>query len=360
MKKLMIVAMMCCLMLGGCGRQDIPSESKAEESSAEQEKESENETKEPEYIDGFEVAEYDKYNSYASENGLGGTLICVEGKVISQANIQDSDIPILAIVVEQEDGKRWSISLTSDSKISEIGEKNVRVFGTYQGFSDLMSLPGISVSVNDEKIIDKARIEVDENGNWVEAWNFYNNYAKAEIDKLNNPEDSSEEESVESESEEGANEGSTKESESTSTVTAGQRNALKSAKDYLSFTTFSYEGLVDQLEYEKYSHEDAVYAADNCGADWNEQALKSAKNYLSFTAFSYKGLIEQLEYEQFTKEQATYGADNCGADWNEQAAKSAENYLSMMSFSKDGLIEQLEYEGFTHEQAVYGAEQNGY
>ena len=152
----------------------------------------------------------------------------------------------------------------------------------------------------------------------------------------------------------------TNEPESTSTITTGQRNALKSAKDYLSFTAFSYEGLIDQLEYEKYSHEDAVYAADNCGADWNEQALKSAKNYLSFSAFSYKGLIEQWEYEQFTTEQSTYGADNCGADWNEQAAKSAENYLNMMSFSKDGLIEQLEYEGFTHEQAVYGAEQNGY
>lgn len=96
-------------------------------------------------------------------------------------------------------------------------------------------------------------------------------------------------------------------------ITTGQRNALKSAESYLSFMTFSYSGLVKQLEYEKYSHEDAVYAADHCGADWNQQA-----------------------------------------------AKSAENYLSMMAFSRDGLIKQLEYEGFTHEQAVYGVEANGY
>lgn len=89
-------------------------------------------------------------------------------------------------------------------------------------------------------------------------------------------------------------------------------------------------------------------------------ALKSAQNYLSFTAFSYDGLIRQLEYEQYSHEDAVYAADNCGADWNEQAAKSAKSYLDFMSFSKDGLIEQLEYDGFTHEQAVYGAEQNGY
>ena len=89
-------------------------------------------------------------------------------------------------------------------------------------------------------------------------------------------------------------------------------------------------------------------------------ALKAAKNYLSFSAFSHDGLIQQLEFEKYTTEQATYGADNCGADWFEQAAKSAKNYLSFSSFSKDGLIQQLEFEKFTHEQAVYGAEQNGY
>lgn len=91
-------------------------------------------------------------------------------------------------------------------------------------------------------------------------------------------------------------------------MTIGQKNALQSAKNYLSFSAFSYDGLIHQLEYEKYSHEDAVFAADNCGADWFEQAAKSAKNYLGFTAFSKDGLIDQLMYEGFTMEQAEYGA----------------------------------------------------
>jgi len=91
-----------------------------------------------------------------------------------------------------------------------------------------------------------------------------------------------------------------------------------------------------------------------------KNALRSAKAYLETIPFSHDGLVEQLEYEGYSHEEAIYGADNCGADWNEQAAKSAEAYLDMMAFSRDGLIEQLEYEGYSHEQAVYGAEANGY
>lgn len=143
-------------------------------------------------------------------------------------------------------------------------------------------------------------------------------------------------------------------------ITIGQKNALATAKSYLDFKGFSYEGLKEQLEYEKYEQDDIIYAVDNCGADWNQEALESAESYLDFQAFSYDGLIEQLEYEKFTKEQAIYGADNCGADWNEQAVKCAENYLDFQSFSKESLIDQLIYEGFTEEQAIYGVEKIGY
>ena len=91
-----------------------------------------------------------------------------------------------------------------------------------------------------------------------------------------------------------------------------------------------------------------------------KNALSKAKSYLSYSAFSYKGLVEQLEFEGFSNQEATDGADNCGADWNEQAAKKAKSYMSYSSFSKNSLIEQLEFEGFTKEQAQYGATSVGY
>jgi|GEM_PF-2018798 hypothetical protein len=203
-------------------------------------------------------------------------------------------------------------------------------------------------------------------------------------------------------------------------VTAAQENALAEAKSYLAYTSFSHDGLVKQLEYDNIAEADAVYAADNCGADWNEQAVKKAKeymnytsfsrdslasqleyegftsdqaaygadacfnsstqqggessggsvsqqnalekakDYLSYTAFSYSGLVSQLEYDQFSHEDAVYAADNCGADWNEQAAAKAKSYLSYTSFSRDSLISQLEYDGFTSDQAAYGASANGF
>ena len=91
-----------------------------------------------------------------------------------------------------------------------------------------------------------------------------------------------------------------------------------------------------------------------------KNALKTAKEYLNFSAFSYTGLIKQLEYEKYTHEEAVYAANNCGADWYEQAVKCAESYLNYSSFSKEGLIDQLEYEGFTYAQAFYGVEENWY
>ena len=95
-------------------------------------------------------------------------------------------------------------------------------------------------------------------------------------------------------------------------VTTSQVNALRKASSYLSFTAFSHSGLVDQLEFEGFSNEDATFAADYCGADWNEQAAKKAQSYLSFTAFSHSGLVDQLEFEGFTSEQAEYGANAVG------------------------------------------------
>lgn len=96
---------------------------------------------------------------------------------------------------------------------------------------------------------------------------------------------------------------------SSTSVSSGERNALRSAKDYLAVMPFSYSGLIDQLEYEGYSNSEAAYAADNCGADWYEQAVKSAKQYLEVMAFSRSGLIDQLEYEGYTHDQAVYGVD---------------------------------------------------
>src|SRR3989344_560512 len=79
-----------------------------------------------------------------------------------------------------------------------------------------------------------------------------------------------------------------------SSETVSQKNAVKKAKSYIGYTAFSHDGLVAQLEYDQFSHADAVYGADNSGANWNEQAAKKAKSYMEYSAFSRGSLIDQL------------------------------------------------------------------
>lgn len=95
-------------------------------------------------------------------------------------------------------------------------------------------------------------------------------------------------------------------------MSKSQLNAYKKGQSYLKYTSFSYKSLIKQLEFEGFSHDDAVFAVDNCGADWNEQAAKKAQSYLDYTSFSRSGLIKQLEFEGFTSDQARYGVDAVG------------------------------------------------
>ncbi|WP_084176189.1 Ltp family lipoprotein [Brevundimonas bacteroides] len=102
-------------------------------------------------------------------------------------------------------------------------------------------------------------------------------------------------------------------------LTGPQRNAVRSAEQYLSMTGFSRAGLIAQLSSDygdRYSVEDATVAVDSLDADWNENAARSAAQYLSMSGFSCAGLIDQLSSsagDRYTPEQARYGAEKAGA-----------------------------------------------
>ena len=92
------------------------------------------------------------------------------------------------------------------------------------------------------------------------------------------------------------------------------------------------------------------------------EALTQAKNTVDAGSFSYSGLVESLtdvEIWGFTSEEAVYAADNCGADWFAEAVEDAAFYISLGTEDQETLIFLLEDAGFTHEQAVYGAENSG-
>lgn len=66
------------------------------------------------------------------------------------------------------------------------------------------------------------------------------------------------------------------------------------------------------MVYDKFSTADATFAVAHIeadgGVDWDEQAVKKAKSYLEYTSFSLAGLIDQLQYDGFTPSEAQHGA----------------------------------------------------
>jgi hypothetical protein len=102
-------------------------------------------------------------------------------------------------------------------------------------------------------------------------------------------------------------------------LSPAQQNAVRSAKQYLSFQPFSRVGLIEQLSSsagEGYEKADATTAVNSLTVDWNENASKAAARYLEISGFSCKGLIDQLKSDAgdgYTADQAKHGAKSAGA-----------------------------------------------
>ena len=136
--------------------------------------------------------------------------------------------------------------------------------------------------------------------------------ARVEAAKAANPQ-------AETVKQDGAAAGAKNENAVVDSLTGPQKNASRSAEQYLSMAGFSRNGLIHQLSAdagEGYSVADATVAVDSLNANWDEQAVRSAQQYLSMQGFSCKGLIEQLSSsagEKYTVSQATHGARQAGA-----------------------------------------------
>jgi hypothetical protein len=105
---------------------------------------------------------------------------------------------------------------------------------------------------------------------------------------------------------------------SRSKITLAMENALGAAQDYLDYSAFSRQGLIDQLSSEYgsgFNLGDATWAVSQLKVSWREQAVQSAKDYLDYSSFSRQGLMEQLSSpygSQYTLEEATYAVNQIG------------------------------------------------
>ena len=75
----------------------------------------------------------------------------------------------------------------------------------------------------------------------------------------------------------------------------------------------SKDGIIDQLIYDGCEEDDAAFAANHCGADWNEQADRFVKEFFLEYGYDREELIDKLiTNAKFTQKQAEYAADQNG------------------------------------------------
>lgn len=82
--------------------------------------------------------------------------------------------------------------------------------------------------------------------------------------------------------------------------------------DDSAMNAYSAKSLLEVLISAGFTEDEAKYGVENCGFDWNAMAKRWANNYLTVSASSRDELIEHLEWEGFTHEQAVKAADKLG------------------------------------------------
>ena len=108
------------------------------------------------FTKGFEHAKFDKFNSPAKENGLGGTLVWMRGKfkkyVETEYEAGGETDKMSIIFLEDEDGI-WMASFESRAfdtefdRIKDLEGDEIIAKGVYKGFSEVYGKPAVFVSM---------------------------------------------------------------------------------------------------------------------------------------------------------------------------------------------------------------------
>lgn len=110
--------------------------------------------------DGYPFGEFDKYNSYASENGLGDTMLWFNGTYDNVTTLDMPDVKpgmqMFIATTTDEAGNVWLVQLDWNEyepidKFVELEGHQLCIMGQYFGFSDVYKMPSVLV----EKIFDR-------------------------------------------------------------------------------------------------------------------------------------------------------------------------------------------------------------
>ena len=127
-------------------KQESSEESSKVESSKQEN--SKNEISKSKDIDGYKYANFDDYNSYASDNGLGNTLVYINATVDNAIEYEN----LSSIFAHSGSSENWMLntgyrSIFPKADLDKLFKgKKIRCFGVYSGFSDITKKPAILVT----------------------------------------------------------------------------------------------------------------------------------------------------------------------------------------------------------------------
>lgn len=106
------------------------------------------------FTNGYEFGRFDRFNSHADENGLGGAPIWINGSFDSVLIVDTvaGDIPmqLFFAICTDEYGNQWLLNLDTDyfselSRYTNIQGHQLCITGQFSGYSDLYEMPAIEV-----------------------------------------------------------------------------------------------------------------------------------------------------------------------------------------------------------------------
>ncbi|MCR5830749.1 MAG: hypothetical protein K6G67_01230 [Lachnospiraceae bacterium] len=113
--------------------------------------------------DGYEYADFAKYNSYNSDNGLGGTPIYLAGRIKDIQPVKENgSMYSLAVMVDDTDGYQWYMRCNCskknfDSLKVDLLGKDASIFGTYAGYSGVTNRPMMDIL----RVVDNEGNDID-------------------------------------------------------------------------------------------------------------------------------------------------------------------------------------------------------
>lgn len=113
------------------------------------------------FTKNYEEAEFDKYNSPADKNGLGGSMVYLNGTYSEVTSFESSGFEYYQAIFTDRDENNWSIwlgvgGLDEKETYDTLVDQPICILANYQGYSETNKMPSLAVKAIYNKLTDES------------------------------------------------------------------------------------------------------------------------------------------------------------------------------------------------------------